>query len=116
MQSLICECITTLVGSHLSLGGRHAHSNYSVSATARNSEGWDPFALAYASSLNSEQPLVQEERRTAKHDSLHRLGDRFLADIGLYREHRIHRPHNRTDQQQVSPVPVALLAMWMPRI
>jgi hypothetical protein len=26
------------------------------------------------------------------------------------------RPQNRTDQQQVSPVPVALLAMWMPRI
>jgi uncharacterized protein YjiS (DUF1127 family) len=51
-----------------------------------------------------------------KHDSLHRLGDRALADIGLYRGHRIHRPHNRTDQQQVSPVPVALLAMWMPRI
>ena len=51
-----------------------------------------------------------------KHDSLHRLGDRLLADVGLYREHRIHHPQNRTDQQQVSPVPVALLAMWMPRI
>ena len=51
-----------------------------------------------------------------KHDSLHRVGDRLLADVGLYREHRIHHPQNRTDQQQVSPVPVALLAMWMPRI
>jgi hypothetical protein len=31
-------------------------------------------------------------------------------------EHRIHNPQNRTDQQQVSPLPVVLLAMWMPRI
>jgi hypothetical protein len=51
-----------------------------------------------------------------KHNSLYRLGDRLLADFGLYREHRIHHPQNRTDEQQVSPVPVCLLAMWMPRI
>ena len=51
-----------------------------------------------------------------KHDSLHRLDDRLLADVGLYREHRIHNPQNRTDQQPGSPVPVALLAMWMPPI
>jgi hypothetical protein len=51
-----------------------------------------------------------------KHDSLYRLGDRLLADVGLYCEHRIYNPQNRTDQQQVSPLPVALLAMWMPRI
>jgi len=51
-----------------------------------------------------------------KHDTLHRLGDRLLTDVGLYREHRIHDPENRTDGQPASPVPVALLAMWMPRI
>src|SRR5579864_8399082 len=51
-----------------------------------------------------------------KHDSLYRLGDRLLADVGRYCEHRIPNPQNRTDQQQLSPLPVALLAMWMPRI
>jgi hypothetical protein len=45
---------------------------------------------------------------------LHRLHDRLLADVGLYREHRLHNPQNRTDQQRRSPVPVALLAMWAP--
>ena len=50
----------------------------------------------------------------AKPDSLHRLNDRMLADVGLYCEHGIHNPENRTDWQQESPVPVALLAMWMP--
>ena len=50
----------------------------------------------------------------AKPDSLHRLDDRMLADVGLYCEHGIHNPENRTDWQQGSPVPVALLAMWMP--
>jgi hypothetical protein len=58
-------------------------------------------------SRNSDEP---------KHDSLNRLGDRLLADVGLYREHRIHHPQNRTGQQRGSPVPGALLAMWMPRI
>ena len=51
-----------------------------------------------------------------EHDSLYRLNNRLLADVGLYREHRIHHPQNRTDQQRGSPVPAALLAMWMPRI
>jgi hypothetical protein len=51
-----------------------------------------------------------------KHDSLNRFGGRLLADVGLYCEHRIRNPQNRTDQQQASPLPVALLAMWMPRI
>jgi len=51
-----------------------------------------------------------------KYDSLYRLGDRLLADVGLYREHRIHGPQNRIAQQQVSPLPFAFLAMWMPRI
>ena len=50
----------------------------------------------------------------AKDDSLYRLDDRLLADVGLYREHRIHSPQNRIDHQRGSPVPVALLAMWAP--
>ena len=50
----------------------------------------------------------------AEPDSLYRLDDRLLADVGLYCEHGIHNPENRTDWQQGSPVPVALLAMWMP--
>ena len=54
----------------------------------------------------------QNEKRT--HDTLNRLDDRLLAD-GLYREHRIHNPQNRTDRQREAPVPVLLLAMWMPR-
>jgi hypothetical protein len=90
----------------------------------------------HTSVIRSPQPLAILEHRTpwryrirsmlstirhrrneeSKHESLYRLADRVLADVGLYREHRIHHPQNRTDQQQVSPVPVALLAMWMPRI
>lgn len=49
-----------------------------------------------------------------EHDSLYRLDNRLLTDIGLYRERRIHHPKNRTDQQPALPVPVALLAMWAP--
>jgi hypothetical protein len=49
-------------------------------------------------------------------DSLHRVDDRLLADIGLYREQRLRQPGNRTDRQAGSTVPVALLAIWMPRI
>jgi uncharacterized protein YjiS (DUF1127 family) len=52
----------------------------------------------------------------SKHGSLNRLDDRLLADIGLYREHRIHNPENRRHQQREAPVPVFLLAMWMPRL
>jgi uncharacterized protein YjiS (DUF1127 family) len=48
----------------------------------------------------------------AKRDGLYRLDDRLLADLGLYREHRIHNPESRTDRQPASPLPVALLAMW----
>ena len=51
-----------------------------------------------------------------KNDSLDRLDDRLLHDVGVYREHRIHHPQNRTDQQPGTPVPAALLAIWMPRI
>ena len=51
----------------------------------------------------------------AKPDSVHRLDDRMLADVGLYCEHGIHNPENRIEQQG-SPLPVALLAIWMPRI
>jgi hypothetical protein len=56
----------------------------------------------------------QNEERT--HDIFHRLDDQLLAEVGLYREHRIHHAQSRTDRQREAPVPVALLAMWMPRI
>ena len=49
-----------------------------------------------------------------KNDSLRRLDDRLLADVGLYREHRIHGPQNRIVHQGGSPVPVGLLAMLAP--
>ncbi len=52
----------------------------------------------------------------AEPDSLYRLDDRLLADVGLYCEHGIHNPQNRTDPQRRSPVPVALLAIWMPPV
>jgi hypothetical protein len=58
----------------------------------------------------------RRKNQEAKHDSLHRLGDRLFAEVGLYREHRIHDAENRANQQPVSPVLVALLAMWMPRV
>src|SRR3954468_23050762 len=54
------------------------------------------------------------KRGELKHGSLYRLDNRLLADVGLYRKHRVYGPQNRTDQQQGSPVPAALLAMWMP--
>ena len=50
----------------------------------------------------------------SKYDSLRRIDERLLADVGLYRGQRIHNPQNRTDQQRGSPVPVVLLAMWAP--
>jgi hypothetical protein len=50
----------------------------------------------------------------SKYDSPRRLDERLLADVGLYREHRIHNPKNRTDQQRGSPVTSVLLAMWAP--
>jgi hypothetical protein len=49
-----------------------------------------------------------------KNDSLRRLDNRLLADVGLYREHRIHNLQSRIIQQSGSPVPVALLAIWAP--
>ena len=52
----------------------------------------------------------------AKNGGVYRHDDRLPADLGLYREHRIHQPQNRTDQQLGSPVPVALLAIWMPGV
>ena len=54
----------------------------------------------------------QNEERT--HDTPHRLDGQLLAD-GLYREHHIHNPRNQTNRQQEAPLPVLLLAMWMPR-
>ena len=61
---------------------------------------------------------IRRHRRNKdpKHDTLRRAGDRPIADVGLHRERAIRHPQNRTDQQQMSLVPVALLAMWMPRI
>jgi hypothetical protein len=49
-----------------------------------------------------------------KNDSPRRLDNRLLADVGLYREHRIHNPQSRTVQQSGSAVPAALLAMCAP--
>ena len=54
------------------------------------------------------------KNKEAEPDSLYRLDNRLLADVGLYREHGIHNPEDRTDQQRGSPVPGALLAMWAP--
>ena len=59
---------------------------------------------------------LQRRNDEPKNNSLDRLDDRLLADVGVYREHRIHHPQNRTDQQPGTPVPAALLAIWMPRI
>lgn len=63
--------------------------------------------------LNSRQFRKNEAAET---DSLRRLDSRLLADVGMYREHSIHNPENRTERQQGAPVPVALLAIWMPQI
>jgi hypothetical protein len=60
--------------------------------------------------------LLRRQNQEQTHDGFHRLDGRLLADVGLHREHRIHHPQNRTDQQPGVPVPVALLAIWMPRI
>lgn len=54
------------------------------------------------------------KNQETKHDGLHRPGDWLFADVGRYRQHRIHDTENRANQQPVSPVPVPLLAMWMP--
>ena len=72
-----------------------------------------PWRSRLRSILSSRRHRKNEE---SKDDSLYRLNDRLLADVGLYREHRIHGPQNRIEQQQVSPLPFAFLAMWMPRI
>ncbi len=50
----------------------------------------------------------------AKNDSLRQRDNRLLADVGLYREYRIHNPQSRTIQQSGSAVPAGLLAMWAP--
>lgn len=70
-----------------------------------------PWRLRLRSILSSHRHRIDAE---PKRDSLHRLDDRLLADVGLYREHRIHNSQSRTDRQAASPVPVALLAMWAP--
>ena len=72
-----------------------------------------PWRSRLRSILSSRWHKKSEE---PEHDSLYRLNNRLLADAGLYRAHRIHNPRHRTDQQRGSPIPAALLAMWMPRI
>ena len=61
--------------------------------------------------LSSRRHRKNEE---SKDDSLRRLNDRLLADVGLYRERRMHNPQSRTFQQSGSPVSAALLAVWAP--
>ena len=58
-----------------------------------------PWRSTLRSILSSRWHRKSEE---PEHDSLYRLNNRLLADIGLYRE----RP--------ALPVPVAILAMWAP--
>jgi hypothetical protein len=72
-----------------------------------------PWRSRLRSILSSRRHRKNEE---SKDDSLYRLNDRLLADVGLYREHRIHGPQNRIVHQGGPPVPVALLAMWITRI
>ena len=78
-----------------------------------NREDRTPWGYRLRSILSTRRHSRNEE---PERESLYRPGDWVLADLGLVREHRIHHPQNRADQQQVSPVPAALLAMWMPRI
>lgn len=61
--------------------------------------------------LSSRRHRKNEE---SEDDSLYRLNDRHLADVELDNEHRVDGPQNRNVHQGGSPVPVALLAMWMP--
>jgi hypothetical protein len=70
-----------------------------------------PWRSRVRSILNNRWHREAEE---PKRNNLNRLDDRLVAEVGLYREHRIHHPENRTDQQRASPVPVASLAMWAP--
>jgi hypothetical protein len=55
----------------------------------------------------------QRKNEETKNDGVFQLNDRLLANVGLYREHRIHNPQSRTFQQSGSPIPVALLGIWM---
>ncbi len=70
-----------------------------------------PWRLCIRSILSSRRRRISVE---PKNDSLHRLDDGLLADVGLYREHRLHNPESRTARQPASPLPAALLAMWAP--
>jgi hypothetical protein len=72
-----------------------------------------PWRSRLRSIVSSRRHRKNEE---SKEDSLYRLNERLLAYVGLYREHRIHGPQNRIVHPGGSPVPVALLAMWMPRV
>jgi hypothetical protein len=68
----------------------------------------------WRSRLRSILSSRRHRKNGEKDDSLYRLNDRLPADLGLYREHRIDGPQNRSVHQGGSPVPVALLAMWAP--
>ena len=72
-----------------------------------------PWSTRLRSNLHSRWFRRNEE---AEHDSLYQPEDRLLADVGLYREHGVHHPENRADHRRRSPVPVALLAIWMPPV
>ena len=70
-----------------------------------------PWRSRLRSILSDRRPAEDQEPRQ---DSPCRLDDPLLARVGLRRELRISR--NKTNQQPGPPVPVALLAMWMPPI
>jgi len=72
-----------------------------------------PWRTRFRSFLSRRRHRTNDE---PKNDSLGRLDHRLLADARLYREQRLHHPQNPTNQQPGTPIPAALLAIWMPRI
>jgi hypothetical protein len=70
---------------------------------------------AWSIRLRSILRSLYRKNEEPKHGSLYRLDGRLLADVGLYREHRLYDPRDKAHEQQGSPLPFALLAMWMPR-
>jgi hypothetical protein len=90
-------------------------------ATIRSAQSFESFNASTPSRWRSRlhsvlSTCLPRNNDESKHGSLNRLDDRLLADVGFHREHRIHNPENRRYQQREAPVPVFLLAMWMPGI